>query len=239
MSCERFRVALTDHACGAPLHGAAAAHLATCSECRTLLEEERRIVLAIQDDLDRALSVSASPGFSAQVTARLQRVSSIGVRKGYWAALAAAATLALAAYLVPGHTVQQPQPGGAMPVVIASQPAETESDAGRGWDAALQPWAYQGRRTGHVVRALPRGDRASGRTVEGQHTERLVARTQLEAIARVRELALIGALDEASLPLEAPQPSPPAELVIAPLAVQEIVIPDVTHTVPEAATQIE
>jgi len=55
----------------------------------------------------------------------------------------------------------------------------------------------------------------------------------------VRELALIGALDEASLPLKAPQPSPPAELVIAPLAVQEIVIPDVTHTVPEAATQIE
>lgn len=242
MSCARLYDALTDHACGAPLETSAAAHLAICPICRKLLEEERRIVTGIQDELEQALRVSPSPGFSARVTAQLPRSRRVGVREGCRTAMGLAATLALAAYLGSSDTAPHPPPAGAMRVAIASEPGASgagESHPGRRRDAALQPSGNQGKGADEVALASLRTSRERARPAAQGRTDRLVPRTQLEAIARVRELALSGALEEALLPAEAPQPSPPAELVILPLTVQEIVIPDVTQPGLEAATEIE
>jgi hypothetical protein len=239
MSCNRYHRALTDHACGAALSDRAAAHLAGCRACQALLDRERGLVAGIEADLRRALDVSASPGFSAGVSARAraERTPSWHVPGAAWLAAAASVVIAVAVYA--GLAVER-HPAAPLTrqhdgrVVAESPPPGPETNLGEGErPVAAAPPAALARRAPREPRS-----RASAAPVSGAPSfEVIVPPTQLQAIARLWELAEGRALDEGTVPVGDTFTSPPADLVIAPLAVMEIVIPDV-EVVTGAATAL-
>src|SRR5690348_9019308 len=101
MSCERFREAIASHAAGADLEGQAAAHLLICESCAERLDLQRLLLADVDAELDRALSITASPELVTRVIARADTPSRPGVWRptAAWAGLAAAAALAVGMYL--------------------------------------------------------------------------------------------------------------------------------------------
>ena len=96
MACDRFTRELNDHALGAPLGTAAAAHLATCSSCQLRMERETRLMATIDFAIEQV--GGARPAADYQV--RLREKASVRIQSwsGRW--LLAGATLAAAAVLV-------------------------------------------------------------------------------------------------------------------------------------------
>jgi hypothetical protein len=96
MACDRFTRELNDYAIGAPLGSAAAAHLATCSSCQLRLEQETRLMAAIDFAIEQV--GSARPPADYQV--RLREKASVRIQsgRGHW--VLASATVAAAAVLV-------------------------------------------------------------------------------------------------------------------------------------------
>ena len=109
MSCDRHTDAIIDHACGAEIADDAAAHLAGCADCHRLFDEQRRMVRALDEELQLALAIEPSARFVPDVLARVER--SRPSWRGFvsWAipvAAAAALLLVTLATLRPGSERQ-------------------------------------------------------------------------------------------------------------------------------------
>jgi hypothetical protein len=124
MACDRFTRELNDHAIGAPLGSAAAAHLATCSSCQLQLERETRLMAAI----DFAIEQVGSARPAADYPVRLREKASVRTRagRGRWviasAAVAAAAALVAVTLDVRLSRRAAGTPQGGPPVSVAWKP---------------------------------------------------------------------------------------------------------------------
>jgi hypothetical protein len=179
MACDRFTRELNDHALGAPLGSAAAAHLATCSSCRLRLEEETRLMATIDFAIEQV--GSARPAADFQV--RVREKASVRIQSWHGRWLPATATVAAAAVLVVIALDVRPSrraagaPQDAPPVTVPGK-----APAGVPAEAAL-PLAAAERQSRNPM------TRPGTRTVPGRSVRRdaevLVPTGQPEVIARL------------------------------------------------------
>lgn len=93
MSCDGYRPALAEVALGTPAAGTLEAHLAHCPRCRGVLEEDRRLLGRIDDEVQATLRVMPSAGFEARARRRLDEGSTWRWR--WWLLPAAAAVMVM------------------------------------------------------------------------------------------------------------------------------------------------
>ena len=178
MACDRFTRELNDHAIGAPLGSAAAAHLATCSSCQMRLERETRLMAAIDFAIDQV--GSARPASDYQV--RLREKASVRTRSGHgrWVlasvAVAAAALVAVAIDLRPSRRPAGAPQGTPATTIARKAPAGVPEAAPSPLSAAFRP--SRNTMTRRDVRSATGGN---GR----REAEVLVPRGQPETIARL------------------------------------------------------
>jgi ferredoxin len=218
MSCERFTEAITDHACGAPIDERAAAHLAACTTCRRMFDQQKDAVEAMDAELRDALAITASPEFAVRVSVRVRnRRPALPAVARWWIGAAAAAAVATALYLGLG---QQP-PGGPI-----QQSAGTSLSTPVERQTPVLPPLVEAAHPTHIRRDKGRvavkGPRINASVVKPVELEVIVPPDQARAIARLRELVNRGVLDDMPLP----PPATAAELIIAPLHIPELVVPD-------------
>jgi hypothetical protein len=218
MSCERFRKPINSHAAGAALSPAAAAHLGSCDGCTAQLESQRRLLADVDAELARTLSLSASPEFVRRVTSSVGAIPGrpIAWRPGAaWVGLAAAAAIVVASFLRASNpTVPQAAPESA----AAAPPAAAPS-------IVAEPRAPS---VGHSRSArLQRGSRRPAAAPRAEQPPVIVDAGQARAIARLREALRQGHLSEEALPRPQTQETAFAGLLIPPLEVSEISVPDV------------
>jgi hypothetical protein len=249
MSCERFRDAITDHACGAEISAEAAAHLAGCADCRDAFDANRRALADVNAELERALSVAPSPEFVSRLHAHIR------VQKSPWAmpaGLAAAAVLVIAVFIAWRTADRQPSASVAAPAALASpavaagtppvasgtppvasgfsrkDAAVAQSDPGAA--RVLPPNRLrQGFGESAVASAKAEGGSHAALAIATRHTEPevIVPPDQIRAIARLQELLRNRVLDEATLPPQKAEPEALTDLTIEPLSVSDITLPDI------------
>jgi hypothetical protein len=223
MPCERFREALSRHAAGDGIDGAAAAHLDACRACAARLDLQRRLLAEVDAELERALAIEASPELVARVIARSRVASDTAWRvRAAWTGLAAAAALAVGLYLrapvdAPAAPREQAsaQQSPAAPAAVRLAPGPVRSP---GAPRASDPGVTASNRSRPV--RMPRAAAKSA-----AEPEVLVQPDQARAIARLRELLIAGRLTEQMLPPIHPHEA--AELSVAPLRIADIAVPDV------------
>lgn len=230
MSCERYEDAIGGGACGAPLDARARAHLVGCPACRARLAADLRRLEEAEAGLRAAMAIAPSPGFVGQVLRGVEPSPAARRTSGAWWAVAAAClagTLYVAWPEAPAVPAL-PSPTAGAPPAHDAQPGAGPPD-GEARSRAATARVPSPPRTGAAGRPLSgtrqprtRVEPADGRR-DRPDLEVLVAPEQGAAIARLKELLRSGTLDESTLP---PPPSQ-AELVIEPLAVPEIRVPDV------------
>ena len=218
MSCERFRDAITAAACGddAALDAHAARHLDECAACREQRAEVQRRLDEVETVLQRAMSISASPGFAARVAMEIEDTppsAAVSIASSWWAAAAAALVLAIG-LSIGWLRLQKEEPAPAAATIDrpAPSPAATRVVAAPRGDV---PASRVARR--QINRQRPRAS-AAPRAAEAPV---IVPDSQERALARFRELLHDGTLNESTLP-PAPPEGEPAMLEIAPLSVPEI-----------------
>jgi hypothetical protein len=219
MSCERFRDAITDHASGAPIDEAAARHLAACDPCARAFELRHQLLAEVDDELRGALAIVASPDFSARVSRAVRTVPRSPKPVLHWWMAAAAAVVLVAGGVfmtfTAGRTVR-PEQSAAAPRTSSQSPS-VSTPAQR--TAAASPEAAD-----HVAPAR-RAQPARHVVARSRELEVIVSPAQARAIARLKELASRG-VQESEAPESMPKKPPAAELVIQPLRVADLSVPD-------------
>ena len=211
MSCERYAQAIEDHACGAHLAAAAAAHLGSCPGCAAAFEARRGALEALDAELQRAVAIDPSPAFAAGVRAGIGRAPSAGYRLAWLAApLGIAAALALAVLIgLPGDRPAtpaassnvQPDSPSSISRVLPESPTVAPPAT-----AAVRPAASRGRRPA----ALPRQP----------EPEIIVPDDRARALARYMALVRSGEVP-ATAPMQPPSElQAPSNLVVDPLTVE-------------------
>jgi len=240
MSCERFRAAITAHAAGAEIDGAAARHLDACAACRQRFATQQQFLAELDGELQRSLSVSASPEFAARVTRATQGGVTRAARRPWvptaaWAGLAMAAAIVLAVWVGRVALNEGTQPAFRLkPEATKSQGAEATRSQGaeatttgnERAEARVPTSAAAPSPSRHVASGFSRKDPAA-RAPAPLDPPVIVEPTQLRAIARLRELVVAGRLKEDMLPPVWTPEAALAELAIAPLEVAEIRVGDV------------
>jgi hypothetical protein len=238
MPCRRFIHAIRDHALGAPLDAAAAAHLSGCVDCQGAFDEQRTLIERAEEDLRQLLTVTASPGFAARTSAGLAHTAhsarSPSREPGAWAGLAAAAALVIAVAGASFTSRTRPVPernvSGAAHEPAAAEPVEDIGAAGSGAAeggasfAADAPPAPPHADSGAAARVRPP---LSVRDRQQEDPVVLVPPEQARAIARLQELTARGILHAEELPTASAVDAAVPELVIAPLVVPEIRTPEI------------
>ena len=226
MSCARHINAIVDHACGAEIGPEAADHLAACGACSARFEEQRRVLGALDDELQLALAVVPSATFARRVHSRIEHAPARSARALWWSACGAAAAI----LLVVGMNVFRsadgirsrpsgpaPPPAAAarnVPAVPAVPPVIARHDVRR-----FEP------PVAHDVRRKPARERQTAATPAA---EVLVPPDQQRAIAHLMRLVRNGELDASRLPVSREGESvTPAELVVPPLTIEPIAVPSV------------
>lgn len=225
MSCDRHSGAIVDHACGAEIAAEAAAHLDGCAACRRLLDEQRRLVRDLDEQLALALEVEPSPRFVPGVLARVDS-SAFRVRQAIWwggaAAAAAAIMLVALGSLRSDERRGHDRPAAASPASASSAPVvdRTPSQATPSTSPGAKRQADPRRRV-----ARPPGVVDQSSPVEA---DIVVPATESRALARYLALVRGGALDASIFPSsDGPGVKAPTELVIVPLAVDTLALTDV------------
>lgn len=221
MSCERFREAITDHACGAPMDDAASSHLAGCAPCRQAFDEHRRLLTEADAELRQALALTPLPDFVARVTTRVRQAPHPPRWATWWWMGAAAAAALVAVGVSLDWPIERQRQAAPSPSVVSSAPTappRSPDFVERATPAPLTSSAARGSGRAAATRKIAAAPRPS----REREPEVILPPTQAVAIARLRELVRNGVLDGTTLPA----PSTQAELVIAPLTVPEIVVPD-------------
>jgi hypothetical protein len=222
MSCERYAEAIVDHACGADIDAAAAAHLRSCDACAALFDRQQRLLHAMDRDLQRALEIEPSPGFAPAVRARVEQ-SAAGRSTLWWGALAAAAVLLIVVAIA---SRQSPD----APIVSRVEPpaSPTAPDPPPLRDTSAGP--EQPPATGDVRQPLRFQQRRASRTRTPEPpvvpVEVLVPPDRSQALDRYLALVRRGAFDATNL-----EPrvgiAAAGDLTVTPLSVQELSVPDV------------
>ena len=102
MSCKQFRPAIAAHAGGAPLAAATARHLAECAACRRTLDSQVQLLAELDGELERTLSIAASPDFAASVARQARDAGELKAQRwipaALWAGMGLAAVIVLAVW---------------------------------------------------------------------------------------------------------------------------------------------
>ena len=224
MSCDRYTGAIVDHACGAEISVEAAVHLNVCAACSRTFDEQRRLLQDLDQELQVALAIEPSARFVADVMTGVERSANRWRRVMWWSApLAAAAVLILLTLGSLRFSERRPadrhepvavqtasSAGAADPTPTAAAPSDPAGSAPR---VAVAPRRVAER--AKVVRE-PKG-----------HPDVVVPAGQLRAIERYMTLVRRGALDTSALAnSEKADVAAPTDLVIAPLSVEVLVVPN-------------
>jgi hypothetical protein len=227
MSCERFDVAITDHACGAAIAPDAQRHLETCDQCRSRFDEQRRAMQALDVELAQALAIAPSRGFEQMVHVRVQQMATAPLRPIWWAALATAAAAVIVIGLVAirstdepaipaaGQVVQAQPPGSRVPAIDPAPAA----NAG----APLETGRANAARRDRLTQTPPR------RRVKPSlpEAEVIVASEHVRALERYMTLVRSGALVTSNLNGQTEIGGEPSPLVVAPLNVEPLTVSEV------------
>lgn len=223
MSC-RYTDAIVDHACGAEIAADAAEHLKVCAACGRLFNEQRRLLEDLDQELQDALAIEPSARFVADAMAGAGRSAQRWRPAMWWSApLAAAAVLVLLAIGSLRFAERRPADRHELPAVDAASSAHAADRTPTGAQSAPAVDAPR-------VTAAPQ--RGGGPTKVVREPERrlvadvVVPAGQLRAIERYMTLVRRGALDTSSLAnSQKTEVTAPTDLVIAPLAVDVLVVP--------------
>ena len=212
MSCERYAQAIVDHACGAPLAGDVERHLATCEKCRALLEAQLGLIQGLDAELHQALAVQVSDGFARAVRVRAQEASRRSTRARWWSLAAVPAAVAIALLLRPSPPASTNDTPAipSRPIVQAAAPQTPVQDI-----SPAREGRTPGRSRSNRARSLPPVDV-------------LVPPNRDQALSRFLTLVRNGRLDASTLAASAEgEPAPPDDLVLVPLTIDPIPMPDV------------
>ncbi len=237
MSCARYITAIVDHACGAGIAPEAARHLAACTACSARFAEQRRLLEGLDDELQRALAVVPSAAFARGVHSRIEHAPASSTRALWWSACGVAAAILVVVGINvlrsadgvrprPADVPLQPPATGAAraPKVPVVSPVVEERQNPRRTE----------RRVAHRVR---RGPAHEAQTVALPAAEVLVPPDQQRAIAHLMRMVRSGTLDGSRLPVGRQGDSAtPAELVVPPLTIEPIAVPDVEIPTSPVAT---
>jgi hypothetical protein len=216
MSCERYAQAIEDHACGADLAAAAAAHLDSCMRCAAGFEAQRRALEDLEAELQRGVAIDPSPAFAPGVRAGIDRASSAGYRLAWLAApLAVGAAIAIAVLVgAPGDRPAGPAtPPKPAPAPASSTIARATPDRPATVPAVPVPVAD---------RAATDRRRRSRPIPQPAEPEIIVPPGQARALARYMALVRRGTIDAAVLIQPPAELQAPADLVVDPLTVAPI-----------------
>jgi hypothetical protein len=214
MSCDRHVTSIDGHAYGADLDPAAARHLEACASCRERLDAGRRAIRGLDDELQNLLAVDPSQGFARGVRARVEAGQGpsrfLPSRLLPWSVAGAmAASIAMAvAYF--------PQPSTPFPPVV---PLPVERPIA-GVTAARPP----------VDVAAPETPTPTSRMRRPPglpRVEVIVPPERLDAVSRFLALSRTGAVDGASLIEARADISPPRDLQLRPLTIEELSVREV------------
>jgi hypothetical protein len=226
MSCERHAGAIVDHACGAEIAGDALAHLGGCSACREMFDEQKRLVTDLDRQLQSALEIEPSARFVPEVMAGVQRAASRGRGRIWWSVPAAAAAAAALILSMLGslRSSEQQAVTGHDPGVRTSASAPP---AERTLPTLVPPApSVELSRVPHSRRRIdrPRGDVRRPRVSE---VEVIVPAEHSLAMTRYLALVRRGVLDTSALAgSDQTGVAPPANLVIVPLSVDALAMPN-------------
>jgi hypothetical protein len=228
MSCARYISAIVDHACGAGIAPEAADHLATCQTCGARFAEQRRILEGLDDELQRALAVVPSAAFARGVHSRIEHAPAKSARVLWWSAcgVAAAILLVIGINLVRSTDGVRPRlsDSALQPPATAATSAPTVPVVPPVVDRQQDARRTE-RRVVHHVRRRPAHE---GQTVALPAAEVLVPPDQQLAIAHLMRLVRNGTLDASRFPVDRQgESATPAELVVPPLTIEPIAVPDV------------
>lgn len=222
MSCDRYTVAIVDHACGAEIATDAAAHLRTCGACSRMFDEQRRLVQELDQELQRALAIEPSARFLPDAMAGVER-SALRSRRMMWWSAAAAAAAALILVTIgslrfgEGRPADRHEPAAlptASSAVVQDRTTSTAAPSATAGDA--RQLATARRRSERTKTSV----RDHGTRIE---TEVVVPAGQPRALERYLSLVRRGALDTSALAnSDRTGVATPADLIIAPLSVEAI-----------------
>jgi hypothetical protein len=224
MSCDRYTSAIVDHACGAEIAADAAAHLKGCAACSRPFDEQRRLLQDLDQELQVALAIEPSARFVADVMTGVERSANRWRRVMWWSApLAAAAVLILLTLGSLRFSERRPadrhEPVAVQTASSAGAADRTPSSAAPSAPAEAVP----------RVTAAPRRGAERAKVVREPkgHPDVVVPAGQLRAIERYMTLVRRGALDTSALANpEKADVTAPTDLVIAPLSVEVLVVPN-------------
>ena len=215
MSCERYAQAIEDHACGADLAAAAAAHLDSCMRCAAAFEAQRRALEDLEAELQRAVAIDPSPAFAPGVRAGIDRASSAGYRLAW-----------LAAPLAVGAASRSRSSSARLAIDRPHRPRRGSQHRRRRRRRSPARHRIVQRRTGRRGRGggpaaadRRRRSRAIPRPAE---PEIIVPPGQARALARYMALVRRGTIDAAVLLQPPAELQAPADLVVDPLTVAPI-----------------
>jgi hypothetical protein len=225
MSCERHTSAIVDHACGAEIAADAAAHLTSCPHCGRLFDEQVRLLQDLDRQLQAALKIEPSARFVSDVVARVERSPSRWRNAIWWGVPAAAAVLMLVTLgtLRDGDRLTADRPHAAVRPSVPSTPASSL--------ASSNPTTRTTVETSRLTDSR-RVDRRRGvvkrpRTLDA---DALAPAAQSRAIARYLTLVRRGVVDGSAL-IRSNETgvARPADLAIAPLSIESLVVTNVEH----------
>jgi hypothetical protein len=226
MSCDRYTDAIVDHACGAEISVDAAAHLKVCAACSRMFDEQRRLLQNLDRELQVALAIEPSARFVSEAMAGVERSAHRRRAIVWWSApVAAAAVLVLLALGSLRFGAQRPADRHEPAAVQTASSAHVADPT----PAVAAPSApAQGAPRVTAARRRSGGPPKIGREPERRlDTDVLVPAGQLRAIERYMTLVRRGALDTSSLAnADRTDVTAPTDLVIAPLSVELLVVPN-------------
>lgn len=224
MSCTRFGPAIAAHAAGAAIDPAADRHLGECAACRRMLDTQVQLLAEVDAELRRTLSISASPDFAARAARQARDGGEAKAQRWIpapvWAGLGVAAVLLLSVWIARA------------PVDDTQAFRKAEATRPHAEDVVLKPESTAAPKTpaaGARLAATRRGTTHSPDRKRTVSTEPpvIVEPSRALAIQRLRELMIAGRLNGDMLPPPRTPEAVLAELIVAPLAVSEIKVPDV------------
>lgn len=220
MACERFKPALRGAALGAPLPADAAAHLAVCAACQTLLETEAQLQATIDGAISEVASARPSPDFAARVREHVERTPRRIAPRWLQPAVIAAAAVVVAVAM--GGRFRHEKPASLQTAATSQnqstdRPAATSTLANPG--VVAQPAARKAAARGRRQPAV----RTAGIAV----AEVLVPAQQREAVGRLIDSLRAGRPEVVSALMnlhEASSVGEPNDLTIAPIRIEPVVV---------------
>ena len=214
MSCDRYTAAIVDYACGADLPVDARAHLAGCTRCEALFDEQRRLMAGLDAELSAAIAIDPSPQFAPRVRAAVE-ARTVASHRHRWFWLGGLAATAAAVVIVASWPSIDRGPSPSSP--IASVPRIEER---RPPIEPVVPSRHPDQRVGTSRIAHVKTPPAQS------EQEIIVAPEQRIAVDRYVAMFRAGSLETSAL-AASPQPvlAAPSDLVVAPLEVEPMAVP--------------